>query len=348
MYDAPDPVALTRCFLPADPCAAAELCTRGHINTTFFVTVRSGARFVLQRINPQVFPDPRVVARNVADVCAHLAPSGLVPGLVPDAAGRLWTEDATGDVWRLARHVPGRSLAFLADLDQARAAGGAFAGLQRALADFDGTRLAPAIPFFHDLTWRLGRMDAVLAAPPPGTFADRRGEARSELAFVEARRGLAREGASDRLPGVIHGDCKVNNLLFDETDRVTAVVDLDTVMVGSRAWDFGDLVRSAASTAAEDDPSADLSMSLFRAIAAGFVEELGVTLSSVDRAGLVTACRYMTFMLGLRFLIDFLEGDVYFRAAHPRHNLVRARAQFSLVARMEQRERQMLHIAREV
>ena len=312
----------------------ARACTQGHINTTYFVTTSEGARWVLQRINPHVFPQPRAVIANVAAVSRHPAARGWVARLVDAKSGEPWVEDDAGGVWRLCEHVQGRSAPYLTDLAMARSAGAAFGGLQRALADFDGAKLAPAIPHFHDLGWRYERLDAVLAGDSP-----RRSDVKRELEFVSSRRSLAAEGRDASGFGVIHGDCKVNNLIFDaSSDAVRAVVDLDTVMVGARSWDFGDLVRSAATTGAEDDPRAEIAVDLFRAIASGFVHALGDLVHNDARTELVTACRYITLMLGLRFLIDYLEGDVYFRAARPTHNLERARAQFAILTSLERRE----------
>lgn len=328
---------LVACFAGVGALASARACTQGHINTTWFVTTVDGARWVLQRINPHVFPDPRAVIANVAAVSRHPAARRLLPRLVDARTGEPWVEDDTGGVWRLCEHVEGRSAPYLTDLAMARSAGAAFGGLQRALADFDGTRLAPAIPHFHDLGWRYERLDAVLAGDPP-----RARDVERELAFVTSRRRLAAEGRGTARFGVIHGDCKVNNLIFDATsDAVRAVVDLDTVMVGARSWDFGDLVRSAATTGAEDDPRAEIAVDVFRAIAAGFVHAAGDLIHDDARDELAIACRYITLMLGLRFLIDHLEGDVYFRAARPMHNLERARAQFGILQSLERREREL-------
>jgi N-acetylhexosamine 1-kinase len=341
-----DVAGLVARFEGTQPVAVAAPCTQGHINTTYFVTTRDGGRFVLQRINAHVFPDPRNVVANVAAVSRHVAPQRLVPRLLQASTGEPWVEDDAGGVWRLCEHVDGRSASFLTDLAMAREAGAAFGRLQRALADFDGTELVPAIPHFHDLEWRFSRLDAVLAG---AHRADRRPVVADELAFFDARRALAAAVRATGLHGVIHGDCKVNNLIFDlGSNVVRAVVDLDTVMVGSRAWDFGDLVRSAATTGAEDDPRAEISVEMFTAIATGFVQSLGDLLDNASRAELVTACRYITLMLALRFLIDYLEGDVYFRAARPTHNLERARAQLAVVKSLERRERDLLAAIRKV
>jgi N-acetylhexosamine 1-kinase len=322
----------------------ADACSQGHINTTYFVTTDGGDRWVLQRINPHVFHDPRAVIANVAAVSRHPAARHWVPRLIDAKTGEPWVEDEHGGVWRMSEHVEGRSVPYLTDLAMARSAGAAFGGLQRALADFDGATLSPAIAHFHDLAWRYGRLDEVLAGDLP-----RRADVAHELGFVASRRALAEAGRGTTLLGVIHGDCKVNNLIFDvSSDAVRAVVDLDTVMLGARSWDFGDLVRSAATTGAEDDPRAEIAVDVFRAIAVGFVRALGDLLPFEARTELVTACRYITLMLGLRFLIDYLEGDVYFRAARPTHNLERARAQLAILGSLERRERELVAALSEV
>ncbi len=145
---------------------------------------------------------------------------------------------------------------------------------------------------------------------------------------------------------MIHGDGKVTNLLFDAADRVCAVLDFDTVMVGALSWDFGDLVRSAAAVGDEDDPGIGFSIERYRALANGYVRGAGDLVDADLRAALGAVPAYMAYMLGLRFLIDYLDGDTYFRVAHPEHNLVRARSQFRLFQLMVDARAELDRIAR--
>lgn len=294
----------------------------GHINDTWLVE-SAGSRFVLQRISAAVFPDPRGVADKVARVVSHLR-SGRwvnVPHLLPTAAGNLWQEDA-GGVWRLWQFVAGgRTLERLTEPAQAEAAGAAFGHFQRALADF-GAGVADPIPGFLRLQHYLAELDTVLAA----AATDRTVE--DLLAAVAARTDL--RGLFEDRDRLVHGDCKVNNLLFrTDSAEVLCVLDLDTVMYGHWAWDFGDLARSAAARGERFD------VALFAAAARGFTAAAGIP---VDRDALLLAPRYVALMLGVRFLTDHLRGDRYFKVTAPGDNLVRARTQLALLQDMESRE----------
>ena len=289
---------------------------QGCINDTYLAQLpdRGAGRWVLQRINQRVFRDPQLLMANVAAASAHLNRKrpGWTPALTPTTDGRWWAE-LDGEVWRLWSHIEGRSLSCLANDAQAEAAGRAFGRTRRWLQDIDGMDRREVIPGFLQLRHYLAAYDAGPKAEP------------QLAAFIDARRGL-----SDRFRqpnGYIHGDCKVDNLMFDEADEVLAVLDLDTLMRGHWAWEFGDLARAALDGA--------MRPSRFRAVAKGYIAEAGVATEAED---LVLAPRYVTFMLGLRFLTDHLQGDRYFKVAAPGENRQRALAQFRLLQALEAKE----------
>jgi N-acetylhexosamine 1-kinase len=312
----------------------------GHINDTWIVTTDRKRRYVLQRINAQVFADPPGIVANTARVIAEIerrAP-GLVPPFVAARDGAAAVID-DGSTYRLLGFVAGRSLNGLETVAQAAAAGLAFGSFQRALVHYDRARHVVPIPRFHELDWQLERFDRVLENPA----ADRQRDAANEVEQAQAYRGaVVAESPGPR--GMIHGDGKVTNLLFDADDRVCAVLDLDTVMWGALSWDFGDLVRSAAALGAEDDPTIGFSIDRFQALASGYVRGAGGLVDADLRTALGSAPAYMAYMLGLRFLIDYLDGDRYFRVAHPQHNLIRARSQFRLFAAMVELRAEMRRI----
>jgi Ser/Thr protein kinase RdoA (MazF antagonist) len=315
--------------------------TAGHINETWFVTTDRNRRYVLQRINSQVFADAAGVVANTGRVIAQI--ERRAPGLVPpfvtarDGAAAVVVE---GSTYRMLGFVAGRSLTGLESTDQASAAGVAFGRFQAALAGYDRVDHVVPIPRFHQLDWQLERFDEVLGHPSPG----RADEAANDIDQAQRDRGsVMAESLGPR--GMIHGDGKVTNLLFDEHDRVVAVLDLDTVMYGALSWDFGDLVRSAAALGAEDDPGIGFSIERYRALAQGYVRGAGDLVTRELRAALGAVPAYMAYMLALRFLIDYLDGDTYFRVAHPRHNLVRARSQFRLFQLMANARAELDHIA---
>jgi aminoglycoside phosphotransferase (APT) family kinase protein len=298
----------------------------GFINDTLLVEADRG-RFVLQRVNEKVFPDPWSIVEKVGRVVAHLqarAPD-RVPAREPARDGGFGWQDEAGGVWRLWRYVENtRTLQALENLCQAREAARAFGELQVLLRDLDGPVPDP-IPGFMQLAHYLQDFDVVVHAAGAEPAAE------SWVAFIHQRRDLAalfRE--RDRL---VHGDCKVNNLLFDPvSDRVARVLDLDTVMLGHWAWDFGDLARSAAADAD------GFSVERLLALAEGFVPAAGI---EPEPEALLMAPRYVALMLGVRFLTDHLRGDVYFRVEAPGDNLRRAESQFALLRAMEARESEL-------
>ena len=306
----------------------------GHINDTLLATSAAHPPSVLQRINEQVFPDPGCVMRNLARIQAHLgvvAP-GLIPPLLEALDGESFFRDEEGGWWRLWAYLPdGRTLEETRDPAVCRSAAQAFGRFQRLLSELPGPPLAPTIPGFLELTGYLESFDEVLAgsAGAEAVIA----QACPGLGFIEMHRGLAAElPKGDTL---IHGDCKLNNLLFEENGpAVRAVLDLDTIMHGHWAWDFGDLTRSVLTGALPDQGARSLGpevRDLFTALVAGF--QAGSE-RQLDARALSIAPVYVAFMLGIRFLTDHLQGDRYFKVAARGENLARARRQFALIERL--------------
>lgn len=307
----------------------------GHINDTYLVS-DGDSRWVLQRINQRVFADPALLMRNVGRVVEHVmgrAP-GFVPRILPCRDGANAFVDEEGGSWRVTEYVSGtQSHHRLESTAQAVSAGRAFARYQNLLTDLPGPPLEDPIPGFMRLEGYLEALDAAYrraagdqAAAEMREFVDRR------RYLGQALQDLAGSG------GYIHGDCKVNNLLFREnSDEVVCVVDLDTTMHGHWAWDFGDLARSGAVT-----NSGALSLELFGGLVAGFAGEKQGELGADE---LVLAPRYVCFMLGARFLTDHLDGDRYFKVDSRGDNLERARAQFRLLEAMEAVQAEMAEVA---
>lgn len=280
----------------------------GHINDTYIVD----SRFVLQRLNKSVFRDPEAVMRNLSKAITHEGGRLLVAPIEAED-GRPFAVDSTDDVWRLFPLVEGRSFQTLPDdfLEPAAAALGEFL---TTFANFRET-LEPVIEGFHDLPYYLDALNT----SPIGT------DSKAELGAIDALR-------SEFMPGeakhVIHGDGKINNLIFHPLDnKVIAIIDLDTIMFGDRAWDFGDLVRSAFIGGEEATAVPTFSLPRFERLCRGFVR----TFHAVDDVSrFVEAPAYMSFMLAVRFLTDHLQGDTYFKVAKRGDNLLRARSQLAL------------------
>jgi hypothetical protein len=334
---------------------SGEEIVSGHINTTYraaYATADGSVRrYILQRINGHVFKDPAAVMSNVARVTRHIggkvASGAQTLRLFPARDGASWTTGPDGGVWRCYNCLEGCVTHDVVETpEQAYQAARAFGAFQELVSDLPAGELAETIPDFHDTRKRFARLLEVAAADPYGRLET----ARREFEFI-----LAREADAGRLLGlheageiplrVIHNDTKINNVMVDTaTGEAVCVIDLDTVMPGLSLYDFGDLVRSSVSPAAEDETDlskVEMRMPVFEALVVGFLSTAGDFLNDVEIEHLAFAGKLLTFEVGIRFLTDFLEGDVYFKTHRPGHNLDRCRNQLALVARMEEREVEM-------
>ena len=333
-----------------------EALDRGHIHHTYIVsweTPKGSLRTLVQSINDHVFQDVPGLMHNVQEVTDHLrAGSWRAVGdvetltLIPSARGRSYLNYA-GKAWRCYRFVEGTCTFDRCDgPEQAHAAAHAFGNFQARLLDLDPRGLVETIPDFFSSPHRLRQFDAALWADPE----ERRKQAKREIDFVSERRrelDLMEHGVQQgRIPlRAIHGDTKLNNILFDQSSgKPRCIVDLDTCMPGWSLYDFGDLVRFTAATAAEDEQDLSLvgiDMDLYQALSVGWLEST-YTFMTHDELGLMPfAAKLVTLTVGIRFLTDFLAGDTYFRTHRENHNLDRARVQFQMVEQMERQEKDM-------
>jgi hypothetical protein len=328
---------------------AGEPYGSGHINDTFAVRVSQAGtpvRYILQRLNTTIFRDPAGLMDNVQRVCAHARRRLLEEGaadasrraltLLPTHAGAAMHTDAEGRCWRAYLFIEGATTHDLIDSPaKAFEAARAFARFQALLADLPGGRLNETIPDFHHTPRRYAAFHEACRADPCGRVR----EAGPEIEFA-----LAQEAEAGRLvelmeAGVIperaiHNDTKLNNVMIDDVSgEGICVIDLDTLMPGSALFDFGDMVRSATLNIAEDSPDyrqAVCRREIFEALASGFVAAADFLIPA-ERANMAFSGRLITLECGVRFLTDFLLGDVYFKTRRPRHNLDRCRTQFALV-----------------
>jgi hypothetical protein len=308
----------------------------GHINETW----RAGP-WVLQRMNPDVFPDGKAVMENVLAVTRRLAErSGSRAGLrlVPTCDGRWWHTGPDGAIWRLFAFVAGDSFEVAPTPAHAEGAARAFGEFARTMAD-PILPLHVTMPGFHDSRRRLAALAASADRDAAGRATDARGEIDAILAEHEVAAVIPDLLASGQLPlRVAHNDAKIANVIFETgSSAALAVIDLDTTMPGSPLHDFGDLVRSMVSPAAEDaaDPETVLIRhDYFARIARGFLAGAGGLLTSSEREMLLTAARSIALEQAARFLTDHLDGDRYYAVTLPAQNRARARTQLALYRRL--------------
>ena len=208
------------------------------------------------------------------------------------------------------------------------------------MADLPGGRLVETIPNFHHTPSRFEKFREVLQRDPKGRAATVKPEIEFALARAHEVSVITAAMQKGEIPErVTHNDTKLNNVLLDnETQEGLCVIDLDTVMPGSALYDFGDLVRTSTSPAAEDEKDLSkvvMQLPMFEALVKGYLSTAGSFLTPRERSLLPFAGKLITFEIGLRFLTDWLEGDVYFKIKRPEHNLDRLRTQFKLVASIE-------------
>jgi len=335
-------------------CISAVPYGSGHINDTFVATYEHAGqhvRYIHQKLNTNVFPNPAALMENVSRVVAHLVATEAQPGmgtdprsvlqLVPALDGCPYYVHKATDYWRTYLFIEGAKTLDVAGMpEQAREAAAAFGRFQHLLADLPGPRLHETIVGFHNTP---KRFEQFLEALGRNAF-DRAKRCSVEVEFAKTRSALASAITSQVDGGAIperitHNDTKLNNVMLDvETGEGLCVIDLDTVMPGSVLYDFGDMVRSATMTTPEDDPELSniaMDRELFEAIVDGYLGSTGHWLSDAEKASLALSARVMTFECGIRFLTDFLNGDEYFKTQHPDHNLIRCRTQFALLRSME-------------
>ena len=334
----------------------------GHINDTFRVTFQHKGetkRYILQRMNNQIFLNPEELMENVVGVTSWLRkkivenggePERETLNLVPAKDGKAFYKDSEGEYWRVYLFIEGAKTYDLVenqeDFYQSAVAFGRFQGL---LADYPAETLHETIQDFHNTVKRLDTFKKAVEADGCGRAA----QVQEEIQFVLDREALAHKlcdmQAEGKLPlRVTHNDTKLNNIMIDdETRKAICVIDLDTVMPGLSVNDFGDSIRFGASTGAEDEPDlskVSCSMELFELYTKGFVEGCKGSLTEEELDMLPVGAMPMTYECGMRFLTDYLEGDHYFKIHREGHNLDRCRTQFKLVKDMEEKWNQMNEI----
>ncbi|NQT25526.1 aminoglycoside phosphotransferase family protein [candidate division KSB1 bacterium] len=315
----------------------------GHIHRSYQVlTGESGNRqYFLQQINRHVFQNVPHLMENLERIISHLHKKQSaererpVPSLIVSPDGTSFVVDDEGDFWRLFHFIPNSHvLDRVRTPEEAYVIGQSFGEFLNRMADFPAPPLHDTIPDFHGFGNRLDTYRNVLKRDA----FKRAGQVQSEIEWIETILPLMAAWESlfenINIPSrITHNDTKWNNVLFDDNNMPICVIDLDTVMQGRIAYDFGDAVRTSCNTGQEDEPQLEkvgLDLTLFQSFTKGYLGPIRSILTEVELDTLIFAAQRMTFIIGLRFFTDYLDGDTYYHVKHEGHNLIRSRAQFHL------------------
>ena len=330
----------------------------GHIHDTFLIETSETEKdnYILQRINNRIFKNIPELQQNIERVTIHLRNKlAQIKGsdikrecltLIPSKDGKTWIKDESGSFWRMYIFITNhRSYDIVDSPGKAFEGGKAIGRFQAMLADLGGDPLHETIPWFHDIEKRLDTFNSKVREDPAGRVKHSIPEISDVTSKAEKMKIILKLGRAGKIPlRITHNDTKFNNILLDENDKALCVIDLDTVMPGYVHYDFGDSIRTAANSAAEDE--SDLSkvkmdIELFEAYARGYLSETRETLNQVEKEYLAFAPQLITYTIAVRFLTDYIDGDHYFKIHHEHHNLIRARAQLKLVKSMEEQYNEM-------
>ena len=354
-------ISIVNEFITEGQVKAIEPFGSGHINDSYLVTTIPGSAqdYVLQRINHQIFKNVPQLMDNIMNVTRHIkvrlqsdsnpVKDFLIYQLIGTRTGSYFYQDNMGQYWRLMDFIrDSTSFDMVESPDMAFEAGKAFGNFQMLTSDLAASSLFEILPDFHDIDYRFENFRKAVTQNP----ANRVKETLPEISFAETRaeemHTIVHLGNQGLIPlRVTHNDTKFNNVLFTPDKKAISVVDLDTVMPGYILYDFGDAIRTGASSGSEDD--ADLSrvnidLKLFEAYSRGYLNIARNFVNPVEIKHLAFSAKFMTYLIGLRFLTDHINGDHYFKIGFPNHNLQRARAQFKLLQSMEDHYQEMQEI----
>lgn len=333
----------------------------GFINDTFIIkTEGNSPNYILQRKNKKIFSPIPAMMDNIQKVCTHIKKKVEAAGgdpmreamtIIPATDGKLYFLDEEDEYWAVSQFIDDTIAYGAAETPELAYAGGKGIGkFQSLVADLDET-LVNILPGFHDIRYRFKQWDEVLAKDPVG----RKSEVAEEIAWIESRREemldfwkLVENGT---IPTRIsHNDTKINNILFDKKGEVLCVIDLDTVLSSTVLNDFGDAMRFYTNTGAEDDTNLDnvsMDMEIYKAFTKGYLKEAKSFLTEKEIEYLAFSAKYITYEQVLRFLMDYIDGDNYYKTKSADHNLIRTRAQYKLLQSMEEQFDKMNEVVKQ-
>jgi len=337
----------------------------GHIHDTYRV-INSQPEYpdyLLQRVNHHVFKNVLALMENIQVVTRHLReklsatpgadPAKEVLTLIPTRTSQWYYQDEAGNYWRVYYFLENtRTYDIVETPQQAYEGGRAYGKFQRLLADLPVNQLHDTIPDFHNIESRLRIFHDAVRRDPVGRVANVQPEIQAIEERAEIMGTVLRLGLSGEIPlRITHNDTKYNNVLLDAADKAQCVIDLDTVMPGYVAYDFGDAIRTTVNTAAEDEKDLqkiNVNLDLFRGFTEGFLEETATFLSQSELTSLWYGVLLLPYIQGLRMLTDYIDGDNYFKIHFPDHNLQRARAQLQLVSKLEEQQERITGIITQI
>lgn len=334
----------------------------GFINDTFIIkTQNNGTAYILQRKNKKIFTDVPAMMDNIFRVTNHLKNKVVAAGGDPmreamtvtlTKDGKLFYMDSDGEYWAACQFI-GDTIAYQAagTPELAYQGGKGIGKFQAMLSDFTEP-LADILPGFHNMRYRFEQWDAILSKDPVG----RKAECAEQIVWVESRRAEMLDFWTKYEKGIIptrvtHNDTKINNILFDKQGNVLCVIDLDTVLSSTCLNDYGDAMRSYTNTGAEDDENLDnvsMDIEIFRGYTEGYLSETKSFLNQAEIDHLAFSAKYITFEQVLRFLMDYIDGDNYYKTKSKEHNLIRTKAQYKLLESMEAQYDQMQAIVKQI
>ena len=334
-------------FATAGTISKVQAHSGGHINDSYRLlnSANNQPDYLLQRVNHNVFKDVPLLMQNTVLVCDHVAtkirkdyPDEVERRsltIVPTTDGLSFFKDPEGNFWRVLRFIDPH-LVFDSTTDPDIAYQGAltFGAFTSMLNDLPAEKVGTVIPDFHNMKWRLTQLKESIRKDAAGRLK----VVKEEIEYVESRAKMMLTihelGESGKIPlRVTHNDTKISNVLFDTDRKGLCVIDLDTIQPGYVTSDFGDGIRTLTNTGEEDDENLDrvsMDLELFEAFASGFLDSTREILLDAEKDALLYAGLLFPYMQAVRFLIDYLDGDTYYKIKHPEHNLVRTLAQLKL------------------
>jgi len=333
----------------------------GFINDTFIIKTGEGTpNYILQRKNKSIFSPIPAMMDNIQKVCTHIKkkvenaggdPMREAMTIIPAKDGKLYFLDEEEEYWAVCLFIDDTIAYNAAETPELATAGGKGIGKFQSLVADLKEPLVNILPGFHDIRYRFKQWDSVLAKDPVG----RKTEVAEEISWIESRRDemlafyiLVENGT---IPTRIsHNDTKINNILFDKQGEVLCVIDLDTVLSSTVLNDFGDAIRFYTNTGMEDDlnlENVSMDMEIFKAFTKGYLSEAKSFLTEKELEYLAFSAKYITYEQVLRFLMDYIDGDNYYKTKSAEHNLVRTRAQYKLLTSIEEQFEEMNAVVKE-